>query len=1164
MIFLTRGNGQYTAATLACRRSHITLKVLQRMKLTILLLTAVFLQVSANGISQNINLRVKDASLEQVFKLIEQQTGYGFLYTTKTMQGAEKVSLNWKNIPLKQALQQLLRNQGMGYSIPAGGNTIVIRKQGRVTEPALVLGLRPTAIAPPVQQFVEIKGIVKSEDSGEPLIGATVTVKGTKTATLTDIKGEFSINASPGTILVITYVGFVEKEIAVKKSDFYEVKLATSPSSVNETVVTGVYVRPKSNFTGASSSFTSEDIARVSNSNVLSALQSLDPSFQLMENLNLGSNPNVLPDVVLRSGNSLVDLGGSSTVPFDYANGANTPLFILDGFEVPLQRINDLDMNRIAKVDILKDAAATSIYGSRAANGVIVIETVRPKEGKLRVSYIGNISAEIPDLSSYNLLNAREKFDLENVINAYSFYDWNFRDEQLGFFYNQRLAAIERGVNTDWISQPVQTGIGTKHAIYVEGGANDALYGVNLTYNRITGAMKGSDRQLISGNTFLSYRVKKFQFRNDLTINANVANNSPYGSFTQYTRLNPYWTPYDSVGNLKVYLEDIRDNLGNRLTNFDQYDNLDGWPVGRPTNPLYNASLNIVDKKTYQNLVNNFSTQWQAAQWLRFTGRFAYQYQADESDIFLPAQHTSFVSRPTFEKGSYTKGYGKKQSMEGMITADMNKLVGRHQFFGTLGANIQQLKYNTETFRVEGFPNPRLDQLVLGNRFPQDSKPTGTESLTRLFGLLSNVSYSYDNRYLLDFSFRTDGSSQFGSLRRFAPFWSTGAGWNIHNEAFVKDLEFVDRLKLRYSFGYTGSQNFESYKAISTSQYYTSSDYRGVIGTYLLGFGNDALAWQKTAKSNFGADITLFKKLDITGNYFIEKTQGSIATISTAPSTGFVSYAENMGDVVGRGWELYLRYNILNNNAKRNNLSVFANLFSVRNKIEKVSSTIAAMNARADTARSSRPITRYAEGQSTSAIWAVPSLGIDPATGYEIFVKRDGSLSNIYDPRDQVIIGDSRPKLEGTFGTNLELNGIGFNVFFRFRYGGQAYNQTLVERVENVAVAYYNVDRRVYEDRWRQPGDVTFFKGLIDYAGFAITEPTYTTSRFVQDDNLMALENLTMYYRFSNALNKKLGLENTRISFFTSDVFRVSSIRRERGLDYPFAKTFSLQIQTSF
>lgn len=1164
MIFLTCSKGKTAANALAHFKLLIISKVLRTMKLTILLLTTVFLQVSATGISQNVSLKFKDAELERVFKAIERQTGFGFLYTKKTIQNAKKVDLDVSNIPLSQALQLCLNNQGLTFSVHAASNTIVIKK---ASTPAPRNPLEQVVTIQPLQtipQLVEIKGIVKSEDTGEPLVGATVVVKGTKIVTLTDSKGAFSINASPGAVLVITYVGYVDKEINIKNADFFEIKLATSPKSVNETVVTGVYVRPKNNFTGASSSFTAEDISRVSNSNVLSALQSLDPSFQLMENLNLGSNPNVLPDVVLRSGNSLVDLGQSSTVPFDYANGTNVPLFILDGFEVPLQRINDLDMNRIAKVDILKDAAATSIYGSRAANGVIVIETIRPKEGKLRFTYTGNLSVEAPDLSSYNLLNAREKFELENTVNAYSFYNWNFREEQLAFFYNDRLAAIERGVNTDWISQPVQTGIGTKHAIYVEGGANDALYGVNLTYNKVSGAMKGSDRQTITGNTFLSYRVKKFQFRNDLTINANQANNSPYGSFTQYTRLNPYWTPYDSTGNLKIYLEDVRDLYGNRLTNFDVYDNLDGQSVGRATNPLYNASLNIVDKTTYNNIINNFSTQWQAAQWLRFTGRFAYQYQADESDIFLPAQHTSFVSKPTFEKGTYTKGYGKKQNIESMITADFNKAIGQNQFFATLGANLQQTKYSTESFRVEGFPNPRLDQLVLGNRYPADTKPTGTESLTRLFGILSNVSYSYANKYLLDFSFRSDGSSQFGSQKRFAPFWSAGAGWNIHNEKFIKDLDYIDRLKLRYSFGYTGSQNFASYLGISTSQYFTGSDYRGVIGSYLLGFGNSALAWQKTQKSNFGADITLFKKIDITGNIFVEKTQGSIATISTAPSTGFTSYSENMGDVIGRGWELYTRYNIINDNVKRNNLALFVNLFSVKNKIERVSNTIAALNETANSTKSSRPITRYAAGQSTTAIWAVPSLGIDPSTGYEIFVKKDGSLTNVYDPLDQVIVGDTRAKLEGTFGTNMELNGIGLNVYFRFKYGGQAYNQTLVERVENVAAAYYNVDRRVYEDRWKQPGDVTFFKGLIDFDGYAISEPTYTTSRFVQDDDLLALENLSIYYRFSNALNKKLRLQNTRVSLFTSDVFRVSSIKRERGLDYPFAKTFSIQLQTSF
>jgi hypothetical protein len=499
-----------------------------------------------------------------------------------------------------------------------------------------------------------------------------------------------------------------------------------------------------------------------------------------------------------------------------------------------------------------------------------------------------------------------------------------------------------------------------------------------------------------------------------------------------------------------------------------------------------------------------------------------------------------------------------------MLTADVNKRINDHLIYGTFGVNIQESSYSTESFTVQGFPNPRLDQLVLGNRYADGTKPTGSEAITRLSGFLSSVNYSYKNTYLLDFSYRVDGSSQFGSKNRFAPFWSTGVGWNLHNEDVFRDASYLNRLRLRYSYGYTGSQNFASYLGITTSQFYTDREYRGVIGTYLLGFGNDALAWQKTAKSNLGADVTLFNKLDITANYFVEKTKGSIATISTAPSSGFNSYSENMGDVVSKGFEANFRYNIFNKPSSRDNWSVFVNLFKVRSEIQRVSNTIAAMNKRADTTISTTPIIRYAEGQSTSAIWAVKSMGIDPATGYEIFMTRDGKLTTVYNPLNQVIVGDTRSDIEGTFGTNFEKNGIGINIYFRFRYGGQAYNQTLIDRVENVNARLYNVDRRVAEARWQKPGDITFFKGLADHNGVGIIGDTYATSRFVQDDNFLSCESASVYYRFTDALNKRLGVQNTKITFFTNDVFRITSIKRERGLDYPFSHSFTLMLQTSF
>ncbi|MCM5528936.1 SusC/RagA family TonB-linked outer membrane protein [Parasegetibacter sp. NRK P23] len=1161
----TKRPGGLLTKTLLCKRTfsiqpgkwlrtQTATKIVLAMKFTAIFLFAVCMQVSAKTFSQNVSIKQKGMSLENVFREIKRQTGYDFWADSKLLKNAPKKDLNLSDVNFRAAIQESLDGTGLSYRIV--GKVIVI-KEAEIASKEFHATINTPQIT--------VEGRVLDDKTGEPVIGASVVIKGMKKGVSTDAAGRFSITADKGSVLVVSFVSYLPKEIEVKDGDVVTVRLEASPASMKELVITGVFSRNKQNYTGAASSFTSEDLGKVTNSNVLTALKSLDPSFQIPQNINLGSNPNALPEVTLRGGNSLNDIGRQGQEnPFNYTNSANTPLFILDGFEVPLQRINDLDMNRIARVDILKDAAATSIYGSRAANGVIVIETIRPKEGELRFTYNASLVVEAPDLTGYNLLDAREKLDIEKQAGFYRNV-FNFRQEEVDIIYAYRLAEINKGVNTDWIAKPLRSGVGTKHNIYLEGGSNSMLYGVNITYDQKNGVMKGSDRRNIMGSSFLSYRIKNFQFRNDLTLSYNQANNSPYGSFRQYTRLNPYWSPVNEDGTQKVYLETIVDpRTGLRLTNFDLYDNLDNQGVGRAVNPMYNASLNIVDRTTYRNMTNNFFTQWQALQWLRVTGRLSYQEQYDEYDKFLPAQHTSFVSVSTFKKGSYSKTYGKRTSLEGMLTGDINKRFDDHMIFATLGLNVQEVKSNTESFTVEGFPNARLDQLTLGNRFPDGSKPVGTESLSRLGGLLSNFSYAYDNRYLLDLSYRLDGSSQFGSDKRFAPFWSSGIGWNLHNEKLLSGLNYINRLKLRYSFGYTGSQNFASYLGITTGQYYTDRDYRGIIGTYLLGFGNSALVWQRTQKSNFGADITLFDKLDITANYFIEKTKGSVARVSTAPSSGFDFYNDNMGDVLSKGFEANFRYNIFRSNRGRDNWSVFANLFRVTNTIERVSNTIQAMNKRADTTRSTTPIVRYAEGQSTTAIWAVKSLGIDPSTGDELFLTRDGKITSVYSPLNQVIVGDTRADIEGTFGTNFEKKGIGMNLYFRFRLGGQAYNQTLIDRVENVNVGIYNVDRRVAEERWKQPGDLAFFKGLLDQGGYAINERTYATSRFVQDDNFLSCESASLYYRFSDAFNKRFRLENTRVTLFSNELFWKSSIRRERGLDYPFSRNFTLQFQTTF
>ncbi len=1105
-----------------------------------------------------IHMGTSSLSLKKALQELEHKSGITIFYPSELVDRYMAPVMDTQSRSVSETLRLMLQQTNLNFKETSLG-VVLFEDPGK------------TALRNERDQPRRIGGIVLDEN-GRPIAGVTVLLKNAKDpqvrvesgSTATDQNGHWGLPATaPGSVLVFSMIGYVSQEVPLSGKTEFRVVLKTLENRIEDVVVTGLFERPKEMYTGAARSFTKEQLQNVSSDNVLSAIKSLDPSFQMPENLNLGSNPNALPEVTLRGGNSLIDPNSSGSSPFNYSNSPNTPLFILDGFEVSLSRINDLDLTRIKSIDLLKDATATSIYGSRAANGVVVIETIRPKSGKLQVTYTGNMTLEMPDLKGYDVLNATEKLELERQTGVYN-NSWNSTDQQLKTIYNSRLAAVRSGVNTDWLAQPVRTGIGQKHNLYLEGGREEVQYGVNLNYYNNAGVMKGSGRQTMTGNTFLAYRYKNLLFKNDLTLVSNKGTNSPYGSFRQYAQLNPYWTPYNPDGSYKVYLEDIlNEETGKRLTNFDSYDNLTDY-IGRPVNPLYDAALNLVDQTNYHSIINNFALEWQAYSWLKFKGTFAYLYQADESDRFLPAQHSSFTNVATFEKGSYTKGYGKNQRYEGIFSANFNKTFDKNLIFATLGANISQEDNHTETFKVVGFPNASMDNMSQGLQFATGTRPEGTENIKRLAGLFSNLSFSHDNRYLLDFSFRLDGSSQFGSDNRFAPFWSAGAGWNLHKEHFLAGVKGLDRLKLRYSFGYTGSQNFDSFYGKTTSRYFNSTDYRGMIGTYLLGFGNNALAWQKTQKNNIGLDLTLFNRFDLTANYYIEKTEGSIASISTAPSTGFDQYKENMGDLEAKGWELYTRYNIVSNTANRNNWSVFVNLFSVKTKITKVSNTIAALNKAANEELSSLPITRYAEGQSQTAIWAVPSLGIDPASGYEIFRTRDGKLTNTYNPLDQVISGDSRSDVEGTFGTNFEYNGIGFNAFFRFRVGGQAYNQTLADRVENVDARLYNVDRRVAEERWMKQGDHVFYKGLIDADGYAITTPTYATSRFVQNDNLLSLESVSVFYRFKDQFTKRWGMSNTKISMYSNDVFQMSSIRRERGLDYPFARSFTLQLSTSF
>lgn len=393
-----------------------------------------------------------------------------------------------------------------------------------------------------------IFGIVMDE-FGNPLPGAHVKEVGLEegqsiSSVATDINGYFSLTVHGFTKqLEISFIGFDTKLVQLTEESSYKIEMTPSRETLDEVVVTGVFTRRANTFTGAVTSVKGEELRRVGNQNVLQSLKNIDPSFIQIENLSSGSNPNALPDFTMRGSSTVASVQG------EYASNPNQPLFILDGFEADLSRILDLYMSLVESLTTLKDATAKAIYGAKAANGVVVIETKRPESGRMRISYTGSLSVEAPDLTSYQLANAKEKLEIERMAGLFSSSNAVSQIE-LDKTYNNKLLEVLAGSNTDWLAQPVRTGVGQKHSFYLEGGDNDMLYGVDLSYNNIEGVLKGSNRTNYSGGITLSYRVNKLSFRNKLLIDNNISNESLWGTFSSYSVMNPYSRIHDENGQI--------------------------------------------------------------------------------------------------------------------------------------------------------------------------------------------------------------------------------------------------------------------------------------------------------------------------------------------------------------------------------------------------------------------------------------------------------------------------------------------------------------------------------------------------------------------------------------------------------------------------------------
>ncbi len=1001
------------------------------------------------------------------------------------------------------------------------GNTISVCAQGNVT----------VVMNDGRESSNSISGVILSAEDNEPLVGAQVKIVGANVATITDVNGRFTFKtvALKKQKLTVSYIGMETQTVDAG----HNLMIVMKPDSktLSDVVVNGFFSRKKQTFTGAARTITSDEILKVAPNNIMQTLATLDPSLNITQNNAMGSNPNSVPDLVIRSTTSL---STSNEV------GLNAPLIVIDGVEQSLQALYDMDINDIERVDILKDASATALYGENAANGVIVIERKRVSQSPVRIRYTFTPEVSFADLSSYDYCNAAQKLELERLAGLY-----DSTTGSLDQSYFDRLALVNSGVNTDWMSKPVRNSFSHNHSLSISGRGSGLDYNINANYQNTQGVMKDDGRKSYGMNIYLSYTAVK-----DLVVTLRASHNqlnsnsSKYGSFSDYLSCNPYDSPYDEYGNLRSSLS----------------YNLD--------NPLYEASLSSFSKSQSRTQQISIDVRYNILPTFYVTAQGSYNTSRGTSDVFTSPDSHEFETASVTQKGRYVLGNSSSDQWAGKIVANYIHNFDKDGTMLTLnlGGEIKKNKSTSSSLTGTGFLSDNQNDIAYATTYPNGGQPSGSEDLSTSLGGFLAANFMWKNRYVVDGSYRVSGSSKFGSDHRYAPFWSVGAGWNLHNEEFIKKLGWVNTLRLRGSYGYTGSVKFSSYQAVTTYKY--NSDFLGYtgVGSIPISMANPDLKWQTTKKLNLGITSSFFgDRLNVNFDVYNEKTIDMLIDRSLPPSSGTTSVKANLGSQTSNGiefsvwgkiirtkdWEWTLSVNGLHSKTTINNISEAMKRMNEQNASGYTDSSV--------TVASSSPLFQYREGESPTAIYAVPSAGIDPATGREIFIKKDGSYTYTYDKDDQVACGDTNPVMQGSFSSMLQYKNFSLTASFQYRFGGEMYNSTRALKVENINPRK-NCDVRAFTDRWTKAGDV---KPYIDIANATGNSSVYT-DRFVEKDNELWLSSLYLQYNVPTTFLKKIHVQKLYVGIGTEDLFRITSAKYERGTSYPYSRSVNMSASLTF
>lgn len=1072
------------------------------------LLSMVFMMSAYPHVTQNetISINEKNISLNELLWKIQNKTNFVFAYSTEDLENVAKMDYKLKG-ELNDVLKQILHKTDLIFEKK---NNVYVIKSKKDSEIAAF------------QERITVTGKV-SDEWGIGIMGVNIKVKNRREGAVTDIEGSYKIRVFPKDTLVFSYIGMKTHVEPVKTRTVVDITMLPDAQALGNIVIKGMIEREKQYYTGAATTIEGSELRKLSVTNIFQAISIMDPSVVVQQNNLQGSNPNTIPEIIIR---------GTTSLNASDQFGVNSPLIVIDGVESSLRALYDMDLFNIKSVTILKDASATALYGEQASNGVILIQRKQNTQTELRLTYNFVGEFQFPDLSDYNLMNARQKLKLEKQAGLY-----DDPTGELDLLYNKRLAVVNSGIDTDWLSKPVRNSFSGTHSLAVSGRGSGMEYRLTGRYSNTRGVMKEDYRKSYGVGVFLSYNLdRKLITTLRLDYNKNKYSPSKYGAFQNYARLNPYDAPYDENGALR---ESLSYNLAN---------------------PLYEASLGSFEENYLTSIIASLNIRYNIREGLYATLQGSVTSNKSRNDAYISPLSNTFalITNPS-DKGRYTITTNDYSSfyLRPIISFTTKLDNDGSAFTLNAGGEIRGEESNPYGFSATGFFSDKLSDIGFASQFQEGTAPFG--EATKASGLAGFVAgnINYKSKYFIDASYRMSGNSRFGTETRWAPFYSAGIGWNLHNEDFL-DKDWLDIFRISASYGQTGSINFPAFQALTTYRYASNLVWKYGNGANPITIGNEDLKWETTRQFNIGLTSTFFdNKFGFNFDVYKKRTTDMIVPVNVPLSTGVVTVPKNLGEQTNQGFEAVLSAMVFQNDhiywrlgggIQRNETK----LIDIGNSLRELNSISAAAGEMA-------PARLLIEGESPTQIYVVRSGGIDPATGKELFIGKDGVLTYVYDPEDKVAVGDETPEFRGSLYSTFSYKNFNLSVSALYSVGGYIYNTTKVKRIENIDIRY-NADVRAFTDRWEKPGDVVAYLSRI---GIDQLNNRHT-SRFVEKENYLQISNINLSYTFDDAFVEKLGFRSLNLGLYATNPFRFSTVEQERGLNYPFARSFSFNLRASF